>query len=138
MSHSSSILNKRHNYRHTYKIHQRKTHACNEPRIDESSSFFCPTLLCAISFSFFSSPSFPSRFFFYSKINFPSSSSTDGPVAIISFFSHIFFAIPTGLNALYVDRTWRRKKKPKKIFFSQQTFFYCDIWHHVNFFWKKS
>ncbi len=91
-SHSSSILNKRHDYRHTYKIQQRKTHACNDPRIDESSSFFssCPTLLCAISFSFFFSFAF---FSLYSKINFPSSSSssTDAPSCCYFFlFSYIF------------------------------------------------
>ncbi len=74
---------------HIYKIHPRKTHACNEPRIDESSFFFAQRYFVLFRSLFFSS-SFPSRFFLYSEINFPSS-STDALVAVISFFSHSFF-----------------------------------------------
>ncbi len=132
---SSSILNKRHDYRHTYKIHQRKTHACNDPRIDESSFFTqrCFVLFRSLLFFFFFFFSF-AFFFFYSKINFPSSAS-DAPVAVISFFSHIFFAIPICLNA-YVARTWRRRKKNRRKFSSVSKHFLYVIsvtsWIYFN------
>jgi hypothetical protein len=140
-SHSSSILNKRHDYRHTYKIQQRKTHACNDPRIDESSSFFssCPTLLCAISFSFFFSFAF---FSLYSKINFPSSSSssTDAPSCCYFFlFSYIFlrFQLVWTLFLPGHETAEGKKKTTKRIFFSQQILFSFIRISISNFHLKK-
>jgi hypothetical protein len=83
---ASFILNKRQDSRHTH-TQQRKTHACNEARIDESSSFAQRHFVLFRSLFLLL---FLRTFFFYSKINFPSS-STDGPVAVTSLSSHIFF-----------------------------------------------
>jgi len=71
---------------HTYTA---KKNTCVQRGEDRWIFFFCPTSLCAISFSLFLLL-FLRTFFFYSKINFPSS-STDGPVAVTSLSSHIFF-----------------------------------------------
>ena len=116
-----NTLNKRHDdYRHTHKIQQRKTHACNDPRIDESSSFFSlPNIaLCAISFFFFFSFAF---FFLDSKINFPSSTSTDAPRCCYFFlFSYIYyFFCDSNLSERFFLLRQKREKNmmTKKIFF---------------------
>jgi len=94
----------------------------------------CFVLFRSLLFS--SSSSFPLGFFFYSKINFPSSSSTDAPVAVISFFSHIFFC-DSNLSERLCWQNIKKKKKPKKIFFSQQTFSLCDICLFMDLYCNK-
>jgi hypothetical protein len=126
MSHSSSILNKRHDgYRHTYKIQQKKNACVQRPENRWIFFFFfflSNVALYTISFSFFFSFAF---FFLDSKINFPSSSSTDAPCCCYFFlFSYIyFFAIPTCLNAFLGGSKGKKREKTKKIFFCQQILF---------------
>lgn len=125
-----TLSSHRQTHARVYKIHRRNTYACNEARIDESSSFSQHCIVLFRSFFLLSSLLFLllllllSRLvFLHSEINFPSASTDAQSLMFLSLFSQVFFLLRASLTWLNVSCRHDMPKKgkrtvAKKVFFS--------------------